>query len=176
MNKQLKVAVLTALAASGMGFAADAPSSPKHIEITSLIRPLPAKPDFDVEVLAPLRKAQAEKEAVRIEKERLAAVEAVRVAEVARLAALVVPVRYITPAVSGDAKAFIYGKESGNDPAAINPKSGACGLGQALPCSKLPCSLADYACQDNWFSTVYLQRYHFSWEEARAFWLANGWW
>lgn len=47
-----------------------------------------------------------------------------------------------------EAKAFIYFKESTNRTDAINPESGACGLGQALPCSKLPCSLKDYGCQD----------------------------
>lgn len=73
------------------------------------------------------------------------------------------------------AKAFIYMHESGNNPHAINASSGACGLGQALPCSKLPCSLDDYACQDNWFTNYAVQRYG-SWEAAYNFWVAHNWW
>lgn len=74
-----------------------------------------------------------------------------------------------------EAKAFIYSHESGNNPGAINPNGGACGLGQALPCSKMPCSLSDYACQDQFFTNYMLQRYG-SWNNARAFWIANNWW
>lgn len=72
-------------------------------------------------------------------------------------------------------KMFIYQKESGNNPGAINPSSGACGLGQALPCSKMPCSLSDYACQDNFF-TGYMKARYGTWANAKAFWLANHWW
>jgi hypothetical protein len=74
-----------------------------------------------------------------------------------------------------EAKAFIYQHESGNRTDAINHDSGACGLGQALPCSKLPCSLSDYACQDAWFSDYMVRRYG-SWAKAQAFWLVNKWW
>ena len=74
-----------------------------------------------------------------------------------------------------EAKAFIYFKESTNRTDAINPESGACGLGQALPCSKLPCSLKNYGCQDEWFTGYMSQRYG-SWSSAKYFWLANGWW
>lgn len=76
---------------------------------------------------------------------------------------------------NGSAKMFIYMHESGNNPGAINKSSGACGLGQALPCSKLPCSLSDYACQDSWFTNYMLQRYG-SWENAKAFWQSHRWW
>ena len=78
-------------------------------------------------------------------------------------------------AATSDAKAFIYAKESGNNPGAINPSSGACGLGQALPCSKMPCSLSDYACQDQYFESYMLSRYG-SWSAAQAFWLSHHWW
>ena len=60
--------------------------------------------------------------------------------------------------VEAEAKAFIYFKKSSNDPAAINRTSGACGLGQALPCSKLTCSLTDYACEDAWFTSYMEER------------------
>ena len=73
------------------------------------------------------------------------------------------------------AKLFIYMKESGNNPGAVNPSSGACGLGQALPCSKMPCSLSDYACQDAFF-TQYMQNRYGTWENAVAFWQRNRWW
>lgn len=76
---------------------------------------------------------------------------------------------------SGDAKMFIYAKESGNNPGAVNRSSGACGLGQALPCSKMPCSLSDYACQDNFF-TGYMQSRYGTWENAKAFWISHRWW
>ena len=75
---------------------------------------------------------------------------------------------------SGDAKAFIYQKESGNNPAAIN-SIGCRGLGQACPGSKLPCSNTDYACQDAWFTNYAMTRYG-SWENAKAFWIQNHWW
>lgn len=84
-------------------------------------------------------------------------------------------VRTAYPVPSGDAKAFIYSHESGNNPASINRSSGACGLGQALPCSKMPCSLQDYACQDNFFTGYMISRYG-TWENARAFWIAHRWW
>lgn len=75
----------------------------------------------------------------------------------------------------GSAKAFIYARESGNNPGAVNASSGACGLGQALPCNKMPCSLADYACQDAYF-TEYMQSRYGTWENAKIFWLQHNWW
>jgi len=81
----------------------------------------------------------------------------------------------VSPENSSEAKMFIYLKESGNNPGAINKSSGACGLGQALPCSKMPCSLSDYACQDQFF-TAYMQARYGTWENAKAFWLSHHWW
>lgn len=78
-------------------------------------------------------------------------------------------------AAGGDDKMFIYMHESGNNPGSINSGSGACGLGQALPCSKMPCSLSDYGCQDAYF-TQYMQNRYGTWANARAFWQANRWW
>ena len=71
------------------------------------------------------------------------------------------------------AKQYIYQHESGNDPSAINPTSGACGIGQALPCSKLPCTLDDYVCQDKWFTTYMAGRYS-TWANAWAYWQCIG--
>ncbi|NDC95569.1 hypothetical protein EBZ38_12695 [bacterium] len=78
------------------------------------------------------------------------------------------------PVPEDEAKAFIYMHESSNNPAAVN-SIGCRGLGQACPGSKLPCSSSDYACQDAWFTNYMLQRYG-SWNNARAFWIANNWW
>lgn len=77
----------------------------------------------------------------------------------------------------GDAKSCIYQKESGNNPSSINRSSGACGLGQAWPCSKLrlSCSLTDYECQDAFFTKYAVDRYG-SWDNAWSFWSANHWW
>ena len=86
------------------------------------------------------------------------------------------PVAYASPVGSeAEAKAFIYAHESGNNPGAINKSSGACGLGQALPCSKMGCSLSDYACQDAWF-TGYMQSRYGSWSNAVSFWRSHKWW
>lgn len=86
---------------------------------------------------------------------------------------------YSTPSAGSaggsDAKMQIYQRESGNDPYAVNPSSGACGLCQANPCSKMGCALGDYACQDNWCEMYMAGRYG-TWEAAWGFWQANHWW
>lgn len=84
---------------------------------------------------------------------------------------------YSAPSYSddGSAKMFIYMHESGNNPNSVNRSSGACGLGQALPCSKMGCNLGDYACQDAYF-TGYMQSRYGTWENARAFWISHSWW
>jgi hypothetical protein len=99
-------------------------------------------------------------------------------AEKQQLAKVPVAVPKTAPVASGsesEAKAFIYAHESGNNPGSINKSSGACGLGQALPCSKMGCSLSDYACQDAWF-TGYMQSRYKTWSNAKAFWLSHKWW
>lgn len=53
----------------------------------------------------------------------------------------------------------LLGKESGLNPYAVNKTSGACGIFQALPCSKLPCELSDVACQANWGMNYIKNRY-----------------
>jgi hypothetical protein len=79
----------------------------------------------------------------------------------------------IVASTEAEDKAFIYFKESSNRTDNINPTSGACGLGQALPCSKLPCSFNDYDCQDEWF-TEYMQERYGSWARAKAYWQCIG--
>ena len=70
---------------------------------------------------------------------------------------------------------YIYAKESTCDIGAVNKISGACGIGQALPCSKLTCSLYDYKCQNKWFND-YAKRRYGSWEKAYNWWVAHDWW
>lgn len=73
------------------------------------------------------------------------------------------------------AKAYIYLHESGNNPFAVNPTSGACGLAQAYPCSKMHCILGDYACEDAWATQYMLERYG-SWLNAYNHWLQFSSW
>ncbi len=108
---------------------------------------------------------QAKLDAKQAEQDRIAAAE--RSLSVTATASAATP--------SNGAKAFIYQHESGNNPGAINKASGACGLGQALPCSKMPCSLSDYACQDAFFTDYAVRRYG-GWDGAYQFWLAHSWW
>lgn len=49
--------------------------------------------------------------------------------------------------------------ESGWNPFSKNPSSGACGLGQALPCSKMKCENWDYECQVKWVADYIKNRY-----------------
>jgi LysM repeat protein len=78
------------------------------------------------------------------------------------------------PVSANAAKAYIYSRESGNNPTATNP-AGCYGIGQ--DCNgvlRSQCG-ADYACQDAYFD-AYAQRRYGSWEGAYAFWQANHWW
>lgn len=84
------------------------------------------------------------------------------------------PVVGVTNCGDNPYKQFIYQHESGCRTDAVN-SIGCTGLGQACPGSKLPCSLSDWVCQDNWFSNYAIQRYG-SWEAAYNFWQANRWW
>lgn len=70
---------------------------------------------------------------------------------------------------------FIASKESGWNPDATNPTSGACGLIQAYPCSKVPGSGYDPVDNLSWANGYAVDRYG-SWEQAYAFWQANWWW
>lgn len=74
---------------------------------------------------------------------------------------------------------FIFQKESGNRTNAVNASSGACGLGQALPCSKLANVCPDWQtnreCQIAFFSK-YAQARYGGWSGAKTFWLAKHWW
>lgn len=65
-------------------------------------------------------------------------------------------------------------RESSFNPKAINPTSGACGLAQALPCSKMKCKLSDVDCQLEWIGNYVDKRYG-SFEKAIEFHNINNW-
>lgn len=172
-RKALAIFALACLLA-GVGGAQTDKSEPSHLApVTSLHFVPPYQPPQQPDWLAIEKANKARVAAQESAQAAQQAQEAQRAAE-QQQAAYTAPTPVISQP-SDDPKLFIYSHESGNNPAAINPYSGACGLGQALPCSKLPCSLSDYACQDAWFTQYAISRYG-SWAAAEAFWIANGWW
>ncbi len=70
---------------------------------------------------------------------------------------------------------YIVSKESGWNPNATNRSSGACGLVQALPCSKVPGNGYDPVDNLRWGNGYAVGRYG-SWADAYAFWTRNHWW
>jgi len=69
---------------------------------------------------------------------------------------------------------FMVQKESGWNPNALNKSSGACGLAQALPCSKLGPNWNDPVVALNWMNNYVNGRYG-GWQNAYNFWLKNHW-
>ncbi|MBY0687984.1 lytic transglycosylase domain-containing protein [Microbacterium marinilacus] len=70
---------------------------------------------------------------------------------------------------------YIVSRESGWNPNATNASSGACGLVQALPCSKVPGGGYDPVANLQWANGYAVGRYG-SWANAYAFWTSNHWW
>lgn len=70
---------------------------------------------------------------------------------------------------------YIAMKESSWNPKATNASSGACGLIQALPCSKVPGNGYDPVDNLRWADGYAKNRYG-SWQAAHQFWQANHWW
>lgn len=70
---------------------------------------------------------------------------------------------------------YIVSKESGWNPNATNSSSGACGLVQALPCSKVPGNGYDPVDNLRWANGYATGRYG-SWAGAYNFWNSNNWW
>lgn len=70
---------------------------------------------------------------------------------------------------------YVISKESSWNPNAINPSSGACGLGQQLPCGKWP---------NQWNDPVgglkdahnYAQNRYGGWQNAANAWAQQKWW
>lgn len=75
--------------------------------------------------------------------------------------------------VWGYAEAIVQ-KESGWNPNATNPYSGACGLAQALPCSKVPGNPYNPVDSLRWMNGYVNGRYG-GWAGAYNFWQANRW-
>ncbi|MES2630483.1 MAG: ubiquitin-like domain-containing protein [Patescibacteria group bacterium] len=69
---------------------------------------------------------------------------------------------------------FMVARESGWNPNAINKSSGACGLAQALPCSKLGPDWTNPVVALNWMNGYVNGRYG-GWQGAYNFWTANHW-
>lgn len=69
---------------------------------------------------------------------------------------------------------WLINKESSWNPNAVNPSSGACGLAQALPCSKLGPNWNDTQTALTWMSTYVKNRYG-TWYAAVQFHKANNW-
>lgn len=65
-------------------------------------------------------------------------------------------------------------RESNCNPNAVNKSSGACGIGQALPCSKMGCAMGDGACQVRWMNQYVIARYG-TWANALGHSLAHNW-
>lgn len=65
-------------------------------------------------------------------------------------------------------------RESGCNPNAVNPTSGACGIAQALPCSKKPGQWNDPVNSMSWMQQYVMNRYG-SWAAAVAFHDRNNW-
>ena len=133
--------------------------------------------DAGIEIQSSINQQKDFQQNLQQQIEELKAKVEAKKAEEARIAAQPTPSFPPAPVAeaSGDAKMFIYMKESGNNPNSVNKSSGACGLAQALPCSKMGCALGDYACQDAW-ATQYMQNRYGTWENAKAFWLQHSWW
>ena len=70
---------------------------------------------------------------------------------------------------------YIATRESGWNPNATNAESGACGLIQAYPCSKVPGNGYDPVDNLRWANGYAVDRYG-SWSAAFNFWTANHWW
>lgn len=60
--------------------------------------------------------------------------------------------------------------ESGWNPFSVNPSSSACGIPQALPCSKMGCENWDYECQVKWMAD-YIKRNYSTPTGALIHWL-----
>lgn len=74
---------------------------------------------------------------------------------------------------------FIFQKESGCNPNAVNASSGAHGVCQALPGSKMATAGSDWATnpvtQMRWCES-YAQNRYGGWANAYSFWISHHWW
>jgi hypothetical protein len=92
------------------------------------------------------------------------------------------PKQAVSSSVSGCGDNFyanyIYMHESGCRTDAFGSLTSlgrACGIGQALPCSKMGCSLSDYGCQNAFFTQYANDRYG-GWHNAYIYWVNHQVW
>lgn len=69
---------------------------------------------------------------------------------------------------------WLVSRESGWNPNAVNRSSGACGLGQQLPCGKWPGAWNDPVAALTAMTSYVSARYG-GWAQAVAFWQAHNW-
>ena len=68
----------------------------------------------------------------------------------------------------------LFSRESCLDSHAINPSSGACGIVQSYPCSKMGCTLDDVDCQVEW-GFNYVQKRYVNAQKALEFHNEHNW-
>lgn len=75
---------------------------------------------------------------------------------------------------------YIIQKESNWNPNSVNKNTGACGLAQAMPCSKVPGNPLDPVDNLRWANgyahTCVSYRMYCGWEGAYSFWITHRWW
>ena len=137
------------------------------------------------------RRAEEEARAKEAERQRILAeerakAEAERLAKAAAQAPAPAPARVITggkrdwmsaagiPESDWQYVDYIVAKESSWNPNALNPSSGACGLAQALPCSKISGDWRDPVNALRWQHNYVKARYG-SYQGAYEFWIVNNW-
>ncbi len=136
-----------------------------------------AQANADAEEAARL---EAEEQAAQEEAERLAQEEAEKEAqeEAEKEDETETATSYVAKLKADPDANYIINRESGWNPYATNPTSGAYGICQALPGSKMASAGSDWATnietQAKWCDSYVLGRYG-SWSGARAFWDANNW-
>lgn len=148
-------------------------------EIDKKIKDQPG-PKWD-EVIAPQLVKRDEQEAERKRQAEEAARQAAAVQQIAD-----VPAPQVQPVgncalwmqqagVTDMANAsWLIARESGCRTSAVNPSSGACGIPQALPCSKLGAARGNPVAEIQWMQNYVNARYG-GWAGAVAFWRANNW-
>lgn len=116
------------------------------------------------------------------EKARLAAIEASEASKLDKAVKAIIPAPQVAHAASGGCgdwiqqagitdvanATWLINKESGCRTSAVNPSSGACGIPQALPCSKLGAARGNPVEEIKWMNNYVVARYG-SWAGAVAF-------
>jgi len=140
--------------------------------------------ELQVQFNKEIQTTQKQQEEIQKQIDELKAKVEAKKAEEARIASLPkapakAPLPGVAVASGSSSMDFIFYKESGGRTDAVNASSGACGLGQSLPCSKLanvcPNWRTDRDCQVAFFSNYANARYG-GWGGAVTFWYLHRWW